>query len=287
MMLSDSMKNKVVAISGANAGIGFETAKSFLEMGATVLMFCRNLEKAELAKQELIAETANSLIDIFLVDFESFTSVEKACLQCAEKYQQIDVLINNAGAMFADYKLTPDGVERTLAVNHFGYYLMTYFMLPLLKNAPRARVVNVASRAHYGVSFEAKKVNEKSYFNFRNQYKISKLCNILFTQKAAEKLRPFNITVNSLDPGLVKTAIGLKTGNSILTLLWKLFSLRGISAKEGAETSVYLATSDEVAEISGQYFELCKACSVSEEAQKQEFIEACWRWTEEFTQIRW
>lgn len=280
------MKSKVIAISGANAGIGFATAKLLLNKGSTILMFCRDIQKAEIAKNKLIELTKNTKIEIFEVNFESFVSIENACKICLVKYPTIDVLINNAGIMNANFELTQNNIEKTIAVNHFGYYLMTHHLLPALKNASNSRIINVASRAHYGVRFNINTVNSKENFSFRSQYKLSKLANVMFTLKLADIVSDFNITVNCFDPGIVKTRIGNKSGSKFWSLLWSVFKLRAVDIYQGAQTSVYLASSNEVKEISAEYFEDCKPYPISELAKNKIDIDEFWTWSEKITQLK-
>lgn len=274
------MKGKLVAISGANTGIGFYTAKALLEKGAEVVMFCRNLDKAEAAKEKLIGKTGNEKIKIIQADMASFDSIEKACEIFLSEYDKLDVLINNAGIMSTRFEKTEDGLEKIMAVNHYAYYLMCHYLLPALKKADNARIVNVASRAHEGVEMDLTLLHEKSHFNFRKQYKLSKLANVLFTYKLADLLKDTEITVNCLDPGLVKTEIGKKAGSKLMTWAWALFTLRGISPEKGAETSVYLSSNNEVENISGKYFEECMICESSELTHDKKLQNALWEKTE-------
>lgn len=277
------MQGKTVLISGANAGIGFASAKALLNKGAQVVMFCRNMQKAEEARKELVELTKNDQIDIFQVDFESFQSIEKACNALLAKYKTLDVLLNNAGATYSDFELTKDGIERTMAVNHFGYYLMAYYLLPALKNAENARIVNVASKAHYGVTLNFDTINKPEGYMVFKQYQYSKLANVLFTKKLAKLLEPHNITVNCLHPGVVKTQIGNKSANWFHSFAWSVFAFFGLNPDKGAETSVYLASSDEVKNTTGKYFDKCKPYDGSDVARDEKLRDELWAWTEKLS----
>lgn len=277
------MKDKLIAISGANDGIGFASAEALLEKGASLVFFCRNLEKAEAAKKQLLNKNPSYNIEIIQADMASFASIKNACAQFLKQHDKLDVLLNNAGVMRTKFELTEDGFEHTMAVNHFAYFLMTYHLFPALRNAESARIVNVASEAHYDVELDLDKINTKGHFNFRKQYKCSKLANVFFTRKLAQLLKAENISVNCLDPGLVKTRIGNKAGGKLLDWAWTIFTLRGISPKEGAKTSVYLASSPEVEGLSGVYFEECAVKEISKEAQDDKSMNALWEWTLENT----
>ena len=270
------MKHAIV--TGANAGIGYATTKGLLQAGFKVSMFCRNGMKAEEALKELVKETGNDAIDIFIVDFSSLKSIEKTAAEFKEKYNTLDVLVNNAGATFASFEKSEDDLEMTMAVNHFGYFATTFHLLPLLQSG--SRIVNVSSKAHYGGQIDLNTINEeKGYFVFK-QYEISKLANVLFTKYLARQLAEKNITVNCLHPGVVKTKIGNKAGNKLFGFVWSLFSAFGINPDKGAETSIYLASSDKLADITGMYFDKKVAYKGSELSRDEELQEKFWKWSE-------
>lgn len=278
---------KHAIVSGANAGIGFATSKALLQKGYKISMFCRNFEKAELAKQELIAITQNDDIDIFQVNFASLKSIEKACNEFKNKYQKLDVLLNNAGGTFAKYNLTEDGIEETMAVNHFGYFAMTYHLMPLLLQTEKARIVNVSSKSHFKGEINLDTINEKEGYFIMKQYENSKLANVLFTKYLADKLADKGITVNCLHPGVVKTKIGNKAGNPLIGVVWSLFAAFGINTDKGAETSVYLASSEKVSEISGMYFDKKIAYKGVELSRNQKLQSDFWNWSEKKSHIKW
>jgi len=270
------MKHAIV--TGANAGIGYATTKGLLQAGFKVSMFCRNKMKAEEALKELVKETGNDAIDIFMVDFSSLKSIEKTAAAFKEKYNTLDVLVNNAGATFASFEKSEDDIEMTMAVNHFGYFATTFHLLPLLQSG--SRIVNVSSKAHYGGQIDLNTINEeKGYFVFK-QYEISKLANVLFTKYLARQLAHKNVTVNCLHPGVVKTKIGNKAGNKLFGFVWSLFSAFGINPDKGAETSIYLASSDKLADITGMYFDKKVAYKGSELSRDEELQEKFWKWSE-------
>jgi len=279
--------NKHAIISGANSGIGFATTKALLQKGFKISMFCRNIEKAESAKQELIALTQNDNIDIFQVDFASLKSIEKTCDEFKNKYQKLDVLLNNAGGTFAKYNLTEDGIEQTMAVNHFGYFAMTYHLFPLLDTTEKARIVNVSSKSHFNGKINLDTINKKEGYFIMKQYENSKLANVLFTKYLAEKLKDKGITVNCLHPGVVKTKIGNKAGNPIYGMFWSLFAAFGINTDEGAATSVYLASSDKVKDISGMYFDKKVAYQGAEISRDAQLQEQFWNWSEKISGLKW
>jgi NAD(P)-dependent dehydrogenase (short-subunit alcohol dehydrogenase family) len=278
------MKHAIV--TGANAGIGFATTKALLEKGFKISMFCRDLEKAEAAKKELVTLTKNDQIDIFQVDYASLKSIEAACKEFTSKYSKLDVLVNNAGATFAGFELTEDGIERTMAVNHFGYFVMTYYILPLLLNN-NSRIVNVSSKAHFGGQIDFDKINTKEAYSVFKQYENSKLANVLFTKYLADKLQDKGVAVNCLHPGVVKTKIGNKAGNKFFGLVWSLFSSFGLSIDKGAATSIHLVSSPEVADTTGMYFDKCIGYKGSELSRDVSLQAAFWHWSEKKSNLNW
>ena len=277
------MKHAIV--TGANAGIGYATAKGLLQAGFKVSMFCRNKSKAEEALEALKRETGKDAIDIFIVDFSSLKSISKAAKAFKKKYDSLDVLVNNAGATFANFEKSEDGIELTMAVNHFGYFATTYHLLPLMSSG--SRIVNVSSKAHYGGQINLDTINEeKGYFVFK-QYEISKLANVLFTKHLAKQLADKNITVNCLHPGVVKTKIGNKAGSKLFGFVWSLFSAFGINPDQGAETSIHVATSDTLNDITGMYFDKKVAYKGSDLSRDEKLQEEFWKWSEEMSGLNY
>lgn len=275
--MSNELKKKI-AISGITSGIGYHILKELFQYGHEIIIFTRNIPKAEAVARQLSSN--KSPYTIYYADFLLPQTIKAACEKCREEHPTIDILINNAGAVFSKFKRNENGIERTIAVNQIALHLMIDGLLPSLKNASNARIVNVASRSHYNVVFNIDTLNENKWNFWRNQYKISKLGNMLLTLKYSVLLKPHNITVNALDPGFIKTPFGCKTESWWFRLSWfVLTSLFGDSAKKGAETPLYVALSKEVETETGQYFEDCKPAKISDEVFKTENLENCWNWT--------
>lgn len=253
------MKGKNVLITGGTSGIGFETAKAIAAKGANVFIVGRDKARTEQAVKDLIAATGNNHIKYFLANFSSLKTVRELATRVKNEIPVLDVLVNNAGGVFPEFKLNEDGLEMTIATNHFAYFLLTNLLLDLIKKAEAGRIVNVASDSHYQGKLDFESFTaDKGYFIMK-AYGQSKLANVLFTQELAERLKGTNVTANSLHPGVVKTNIGNKSANWYSGLAWTLFSrLGGISVEDGAKTSVYLATSPEVSGVTGRYFTKCK-----------------------------
>ncbi len=256
------MNRKTILITGANSGLGFEAAKQLAKQGHEIILLCRNKEKGEIAVSEIKSYSNNQNIHLYTANLASQKSIETVAQQIKKDISKLDVLLNNAGGVFNNFQLSEDGIEMTIANNHFNYFWMTYYLFDLLKNGKDARIINVASDSHYS----AKKIDIESFYQKKGNYFVlsayeqSKLANVLFTYTLAEKAKPYNITVNALHPGFVYTPIGEKNGNKFFGMVWSAASkLFGLSVEKGARSHIYLASSDEVKDISGKYFHNCKA----------------------------
>ncbi len=249
------MSKKVVLITGATAGIGLETALELARRGMAVNFIARDKNKAEETKRQL-AEAGSKDSHYFIADFSSQKSIRAAAQQIKQTLPVIDVLINNAGGVNSEFELTEDGLEKTIATNHFAYFLLTNLLLDQVKKSDYARIINVASGSHYQgkINFDSFTQN-KGHF-IMTAYAQSKLANVLFTNELARRLAGTHVTVNSLHPGMVVTKIGDKNTNGLAAFVWNLATkIGGIKVQKGAETSVFLATSDKVKGVSGKYFD--------------------------------
>ena len=221
------IKDKIVLITGSNAGIGLATAEALARQGAEIILVARSEEKLKYAVEQIKSRSGNGKLRYYTADFSSQKSVRAMAEKVKSDYQKIDVLINNAGGVSLDFKLTEDGLENTIATNHFAYFLLTNLLLNLVKKSDYARIINVASDSHYKgkIDFESFKKN-KNYFVLK-AYEQSKLANVLFTFYLAKHLKGTQVTVNCLHPGFVKTNIGHRGGNGTLRCfgLWLPFSL--------------------------------------------------------------
>lgn len=253
------MKNRNVLITGGNAGIGLATAIALAKQGANVYIVSRNQEKVETAVKQISAETGNNNVGYFIANLSSQQSIRQLAEAVKAKLPVLDVLINNAGGVFPEFKKSEDGLEMTIATNHFAYFLLTNLLLDTIKKSDYARIVSVSSNSHYKgkIDFESF-TTDKGYFIMK-AYEQSKLANVLFTQELAERLQDSHVTVNALHPGFVKTDIGTKGTQWYASWIWTMMARIGaISVEDGAKTSIYLASSDEVKTVSGKYFDKCK-----------------------------
>jgi NAD(P)-dependent dehydrogenase (short-subunit alcohol dehydrogenase family) len=262
------MKNKIVLITGGNAGIGKATAVGLSKMGATVVIACRSKERGMQAVEEIKKESGNQNVELLLMDLSSLRSVRKAAEEFKGKHRQLHVLINNAGAFIPKREVTEDGMEKTFVTNYLGHFLLTHLLLDTLKASAPARIVNVASR-HTGIKINLDDLMLEKKYSIMGAVGPTKLGLVMFTKELAQKLKGSGVTVNSLHPGLVRTGL-LKDTGFFLRLLFKL--IPSVAPEKGAETSIYLASSPEVEGVSGKFFSDKKEAATSAEANNESKI---------------
>jgi retinol dehydrogenase 12 len=276
------LKGKTVLVTGATAGIGRETALGVAKLGAHVVLVGRNAEKTKRVCEELRTATGNQQIDFLLGDLSLLSEVRKVAAAFLERFGTLHVLINNVGAINLKREVTAEGFELTFAMNHLGLFLLTELLLPALKKAAPARIVNLSSDAHRsgGLNFDDLQ-SERRYSSF-GAYSRSKLMNILFTRELARRLADQRITVNAVHPGMVASDFMNKPG--LLGRLANGFvSTFGLTSEKGARTSVFLASSQEVEGVTGKYFVKSKARSPSRAAQDDEAAKRLWEISEQLT----
>jgi NAD(P)-dependent dehydrogenase (short-subunit alcohol dehydrogenase family) len=267
------MKGKVVLITGATSGIGKETAVGLAKLGATIVFTTRDIDRGRMTKDEIIKESANNIVDYIHCDLASFDSIRSCCKEFRSKCERLNVLINNAGTWDFKRRESADGIENTFAVNYLAPFLMTNLLLDILKKSAPSRIINVASTMHTRartINFDDEEL--KKSFSAWKAYSQSKLAVILFTKLLAEELKDAGVTVNCLHPGMVATNI-YRNANFLFQAFPKLF---GKNPKEGAETSIYLASSPEVEKITGEYFVDKKIHSSSAESHNMETAKKLW-----------
>lgn len=241
--------------------------------GAKVVIHGRDEEKGEKVISEIKEKTANVPENLLIADFSSLEEVEKLAQKFKDSYDRLDVLVNNAGGVFPGHQLSEDGIEKSFAVNHLSHFLLTHRLLDLLKKSAPSRIVNVGSEAHSDdIDFDHL-TSEDGPAGYE-AYNQSKLANILFTYKLAEKLEGTGVTVNCLHPGAVRTDLVRKY--PILGKIWKYFPLF-ISSEEAAETVTYLAASPEVEGVSGKYFNGKEKQSSSSRSYDDKLQEKLWK----------
>ena len=271
-----SLKGKIIAVTGANSGIGKETARALAEMHAHVILICRNEDKAISAQQDIMALTGNPKVDILLCDFSRHVSIREMSEKFHAQYSHLDVLVNNAGGIVGEKKMTPDGFEWMFGVNHLGYFLTTHYLFPAIEQSKHARIVNVASLAHRFSGFDPDNMNAEKSFGEMKTYGFSKLCNILFTRKLASITQGRNVAVNSLHPGSINSNFG-NSGSPFFNGLIRTFGKYLLKTTvQGARTSIHLASSNEVEGITGEHFSDCRVVIPSATARNQGYADLLW-----------
>lgn len=248
----DSMKGRICLITGATSGIGKAAAVELARRGAHLVLACRDPGKGDSTIRE-IKEKTGAVPELLSVDLSSLESVRQLARMFQAKYPALHVLINNAGVLVRKRTLSADGIELTFAVNHLAYFLLSHLLLDLLKASGPARIVNVSSDAHFRGALDFDDLqSEKKYSPF-GVYCKSKLCNVLFTYELAKRLQGTSVTANTLHPGFVATGFFRDTPGFVKAYA-RLFAL---SPENGAKTTVFLASSSEVENVSGKYFRRC------------------------------
>ena len=249
------MGGKTVLITGATSGIGLEAAVVIAGQGAKTVVVGRNPSKTEAVVAQIKARASSDAVESLQCDFSSQASIRKLAEEVHGRYDRLDVLVNNAGTVFAQRTLTEDGIEATFAVNHLGYFLLTHLLLDLLMGSAPARIVNVASAAHYQGRLDFDDLGMENDYRILRAYARSKLCNVLFTRELARRIEGTGVTVNALHPGTVATHIwdGAPAWARPLLALGKAVFM--IPPARGARTITYLAMSNDLADKSGYYFE--------------------------------
>jgi NAD(P)-dependent dehydrogenase (short-subunit alcohol dehydrogenase family) len=276
------MEHKRCVVTGANSGIGFETAKALVQKGAEVIMVCRNEEKGAAARAQILENSPQGRVHLFIADMGSQQQIRELGKRICDRFSDIDVLVNNAGTWISDLTYTEDGVETVLAVNHLAYFLLTHLLWPRLSSGNGGRVVNVASDSH----MQVKQFNfadpylTKSYHGLRS-YAQSKLANVMFTYELDRRKPAQEVVINAVQPGLVYTDIGLKRTTWLHAFAWKVRRTlwRGVSPAEGAATSIYLASQPEASQKSGLYWDNCRPKPSSAYSYQEEANAQLWEWS--------
>lgn len=275
------MQGKICLITGATDGIGKQTALDLAKMGAHVVLVGRNQSKTETAVADIKQKSGNVQVDYLLADFSSQAQTRQLVANYLAKYDRLDVLINNAGLIAMSRQETEDGLEMMFGVNHIGYFLLTTLLLDLIMQSENGRIVNVASDAHGGVGLNFDDLQNKNGFSSLRVYGQSKLANIYFTYELSRRLVDSPVTVNCLHPGFVATNMGANNIPYIGKAIKKVLNLfAGKNVKDGAATSVYLASSPEVAHVTGKYFISCRPVQSSDVSYDEGVAKQLWEVSE-------
>jgi retinol dehydrogenase 14 len=275
----EPMQGKVCLVTGSNSGIGKETALGLARLGATVVMVCRDQDKGAAAQAEIRAQSGNPSVDLLIADLAAQQSIRQLARQVTERYQQLHVLVNNAGISPSQRALTVDGIETTFAVNHLAPFLLTNLLLERLQASAPARIVTVASTAQSAIRFDD--LQGEKRFSMMEAYGQSKLANILFTYELARRLEGTGVTANCLHPGVVSTNLA-RDFNPLFRMLARLLFT---SPAKGAQTTIYLASSPEVEGASGKFFTKKRAARSSPASYDPASAQRLWQISEQLTQL--
>ena len=278
------MQGKTVLITGADGGIGRETTRALARKGATIIMACIDLDDAKPVCKDIKEESGNPNIVLMQVDLASLNSIREFNKQFSKRYQQLNVLINNAGVYFTKRGETQEMFEKTMGINYLGPFLLTNLLLPILKKTPESRIVNVSSNAYFQGKIDLNNLHLKKRYQGFKAYSASKLAIVLFTLELAERLKDTGVTVNALHPGHVATDIwNMWPGTWYQELLFKIIRRFAKSTEEAAKTSIYLASSDEVKGITGTYFDNKNHKALSPKCKDVQLRKGLWELSEKLT----
>jgi NAD(P)-dependent dehydrogenase (short-subunit alcohol dehydrogenase family) len=280
-MAESNMQGKVYLVTGNMSGIGKVAAKELARMGATVVMVCRNRAKGEAVQAEIKEASGNTQVDLIVADLSSLSEVRRAANTFTQQYSQLHVLINNAGGVNPERKVTSDGLETTFAVNYLASFFLTQLLLETLKASAPARIVNLTSGVYGSGNIDFADLQETRKYGPLKAYAQAALAKIFFTYDLAGQLNGTDVTVNAVFPGLVSTHIykGLSGWVRVLTVIALPFI--GTSSEKGAQGPLYLATSAEVEGVSGKYFFQCTEKRVPNDLAIRRRL---WQVTEELIQ---
>jgi len=263
------MAGKTVLVTGGTGGIGRATAMGLATMGAHLGITGRDRERTEGAAREIRA-AGRGQVDVFVADLSSQTEVRRLAGEVLQTYPRIDVLVNNVGGYWNTRNITPDGFEHTFALNHLAPFLLTSLLLDRLKQSAPARVVTVSSNAHTAGEIDFDDLQGERSYSGSRAYSQSKLANVLFTYELARRLQSSAVTANALHPGVVNTSFGAEDPGSLQRLIIPFVRPFLKAPEQGAATSIHLASSPDLEQVTGRYF----ANSKPKRSSKRSYDEA-------------
>jgi retinol dehydrogenase-12 len=270
------MQDKTCLVTGATSGIGRVTARALAQQGATVLVVGRNAERGATVVRDIIQATGNGRVELLLADLSVQAQVRQLAAVVQQRFTRLDVLINNAGAIFMHRSVSVDGIEMTLALNHLAYFLCTNLLLATLTASAPARIINVSSDAHRRARLNFADLQGAQRYGGWSAYCQSKLANLLFTYELAQRLTGTGVTVNAMHPGFVATGFG-RNNRGLFAWLIRLGQRTALSPEQGAETLIYLATSPEVEGVTGKYFVKQRAVPSSSASYEPTVAQRLWQ----------
>ncbi|KAK6299788.1 retinol dehydrogenase 12 isoform X1 [Coregonus clupeaformis] len=280
------LDDKTVLITGANTGIGKETALDLAKRGARIIMACRDMEKAEGALKEVIEGSGSQNVVIKKLDLSDTKSIREFAETINKEETKLNILINNAGVMVCPHGKTADGFEMQIGVNHMGHFLLTHLLIDLIIRSTPARIINVSSMAHSWGTINLDDINSEKGYDKKKAYSQSKLANILFTRSLAKKLQGTGVTAYSLHPGVVQTDLWRHL-NAPQAAIMKMISPFTKTSVQGAQTTIYCAVAPELETESGGYYSDCAQANCSSSASDDDTAQKLWELSCQMLSLSW
>ncbi|XP_038553984.1 retinol dehydrogenase 12-like [Micropterus salmoides] len=282
----ERLDDKTVVITGANTGIGKETAIDLAKRGAKVIMACRDMERGQAAVKEVIESSGNENVVYMKLDLADSKSIREFAEAINKDEPKLNILINNAGVMVCPYGKTADGFEMQIGVNHLGHFLLTHLLIDLIKRSAPARIITVSSMAHSWGSINLEDLNSEKSYNKNGAYSQSKLANILFTRSLAKRLEGTGVTTYSLHPGVVQTDLWRHLSGSQQVLM-KIASPFTKNSVQGAQTTIYCAVEPSLEKESGGYYSDCAPANCSAAGKDDDVAQKLWELSCQLLSITW
>ncbi|XP_076051916.1 retinol dehydrogenase 13-like isoform X2 [Oratosquilla oratoria] len=285
----EELEGKTVIITGANTGIGRETAHEMARRKARVIMACRDLEKCKEARKDIVLDTKNKKVACWVCDLASQESIRNFAKRNITEESRLDILVNNAGVMRCEQSVTKEGIELQLGTNHMGHFLLTNLLLNKLKESAPSRIINVSSVAHTRGKINFEDLNSANNYDAADAYAQSKLANILFTLELAQRLKGTGVTSNAVHPGIVNTDLSrhMSIAKSWIAavfarpILWLFLK----TPRQGAQTTIYAALSQDLQAVSGKYYSNQEETELSKDAQDMAAARRLWAISEHWTRL--
>lgn len=274
------MKGKVIIITGSNSGLGKETARELAGMGATVVMVVRNRDRGERALDEIIQDTQNQNTALMICDISSSESIRRFAANFKDSYSRLDVLINNAGAVFMNHQTTQEGFEKTIATNYLGPFLLTHELIPVLKQSAPSRIINISSGMHKTGKIDLKRLRRRKGYRGMMAYANSKLMITTYTYALARRLQNTGVTANVVEPGFVATDLGKNSDSIMASIMFTIVRPLQVPVEEGVKTIIWAASAGELKEITGRCFAKKKETKTSNISYDEKVQKDLWRETE-------
>lgn len=283
---AERLEDKTVVITGANTGIGKETAIDLAKRGAKIIMACRDMERGEAAKKEVIESSGSENVLCMKLDLADSKSIREFAEAINKDEPKLNILVNNAGVMVCPYGKTADGFEMQIGVNHFGHFLLTHLLIDLIKRSAPARIITVSSMAHSWSSINLEDINSEKSYDKNQAYSQSKLANVLFTRSLAKRLEGTGVTTYSLHPGVVQTDLWRHL-NAPQRAIMKMVSPFTKNSSQGAQTSIYCAVEPSLDKESGGYYSDCAPANCSAAGKDDVVAQKLWDMSCQMLSLTW